>query len=344
MSGSSLDGLDICLSTFLEKDGKWSFQILRSETVEIPVSLTDSLRSSDKLEEAPLNKLDKEYGVWIGQQVKSFLENEKETVDCVAVHGHTVFHEPAKGVSLQIGDGDEIAKACGITVIDNFRIDDIKKGGQGAPLVPVGEYYLFSEASGFVNLGGISNVSILQQKTITAWDICPCNQVLNYFSILLGYPYDKGGALARSGTMDKNWYDELSKLSYLEKSPPKSLSNQWSKINITSQKQPEPLIALHTYTELMADLIVRDIKTSITEEISVLFTGGGAHNSYLMQLIEEKAKGFFKVVIPDREIIESKEALIFGFLGVLRLQKRVNVFASVTGAKEDTIAGHFHQP
>ena len=342
MSGSSLDGLDVCLSSFTEKSSKWSFEILRASTIDLPDRLIDQLSASDKVSEESLIALDKEYGVWIGQQVKSFVRDSDGRIDCVAVHGHTVFHEPTRGISMQIGDGDEIAKVCGLTVIDNFRIDDIKKGGQGAPLVPVGEYYLFPEASGFVNLGGISNVSILHEGQIKAWDIGPCNQVLNYFSSVLGHNYDKGGALAWSGTLDQQWYDQLTALDYLAQSPPKSLSNQWSKINITSMPSPEPLVALHTYTVLLADLIVRDIKASGAQDISVMFTGGGTHNSYLIDLIEERAKGFFKVLIPSRKIIEFKEALIFGLLGVLKLENKVNVFASVTGASKDTIAGHVH--
>ncbi len=344
MSGSSLDGLDICLTAFEENNNEWSFEIKKADTIDLPPSLIDRLRKSDKISDTDLKALDISYGQWIGEQVKSFVTQEDGVIDCVAVHGHTVFHEPSQGVSLQIGCGKEIAKACGLLVVDNFRIDDIKKGGQGAPLVPVGEFYLFPEITGFVNLGGISNVSILSEKTIKAWDICPCNQVLNYFSSLLGHSYDRGGQLAKSGSFDKSWYDKLRKLDYLDKKPPKSLSNQWSQNNIIKLEHPEALEGLHTYTHLLADLIVRDIVQSAEKGITVMFTGGGAHNTYLMQLIEEKAKGTFDVIIPDKSIVEFKEALIFAFLGIMRVLERPNVFASVTGAREDTIAGHLHLP
>lgn len=345
MSGSSLDGLDICLTSLVEKNDQWSFEIQRAQTVDLPELMIERLSQSDKISQEALNTLDIDYGQWIGAQITHFVKPSDGVIDCVAVHGHTVFHDPANGISLQIGNGNMIAKTCGLLVIDNFRIDDIKKGGQGAPLVPVGEVYLFPGISGFVNLGGIANVSILtNDNKIKAWDICPCNQVLNYFSQLLGQSYDKGGIWSRSGTFDSAWYNRLLTLNYFQQKHPKSLSNQWSRNNVIAENHPEPVHGLHTYSQLISELIVRDITAMAENNISVLFSGGGTHNDYLMQLIESKSDGRFKVIIPAKEIVDFKEALIFAFLGILRTLERPNVFASVTGAREDTCAGHLHLP
>jgi anhydro-N-acetylmuramic acid kinase len=342
MSGSSLDGLDVCLATFRENETGWHFEIHRAETIELPENLMERLKNADRIDQIALQVLDVDYGCWIGNQVVKFIESTHEKVDFVSVHGHTVFHEPKMGISLQIGNGDRIAERCGLPVIDNFRIDDIKKGGQGAPLVPLGEYFLFPDVTAFVNLGGISNVSIMNGKSVRAWDICPCNQVLNFFASQMGLPFDRDGELAKSGKFDVTWYESLRVLDFFGQQPPKSLSNQWSRINITDQKWPSAADALHTYTHLIAELIVADLIQNVADGAGVMFTGGGTHNGYLIDLIKNRAKSKFEVIVPEKSIVNFKEALIFGFLGTLRMIERVNIFSSVTGANEDSIAGQIH--
>lgn len=345
MSGSSLDGLDVCHARF-EKTEKWRFDILKASTIPLPAELLMRLRESPTLSQKDLNKLDQDYGNWIGEVLEPF--SEKESIELIAVHGHTVYHNPKELISIQIGDGATIAKKCQKPVITDFRIEDIRKGGQGAPLVPVGEYYLFPEYDGFVNLGGIANISVNDGKQVRAWDIAPCNQVLNLLANALGKPYDAGGELARSGSFIPAFYEFLFQKPYLHLPPPKSLGNHWVKQEVlnflNTVTEMEASDYLHTFVHFLADQLVRDFKSNIRKGSRVLFTGGGAHNTFLMELIRQKAEGHFSVEVPDSGIIDFKEALVFGFLGLLRFRGEDNVFASVTGASGNTSAGTIAYP
>ncbi|MEP4532227.1 MAG: anhydro-N-acetylmuramic acid kinase [Cyclobacteriaceae bacterium] len=343
MSGSSLDGLDISTTSFWEESGQWKFEIEKAETKPISDELISRLKQSEHLSSKALSELDDLYGKWIAGQLEDYIEGDKLEIDCVALHGHTVYHEPAQGYSLQIGSGREVANATGILTIDDFRNDDIKKGGQGAPLVPVGEYNLFPEYAGFINLGGISNITTINAGKIRAWDICPFNQVFNYYARLLGEKYDAGGQLAMSGNMDQKYYDGLVGLPYFKSEPPKSLSNQWGVENGLYVDRPARDV-LHTYANVAAKLIAEAIKKNLPQGAKVLFTGGGAFNTYAMDLVRQNLAGSQEVVIPSKEIVEFKESLIFGFLGLLRLLERPNVFASATGASADSVAGQLHLP
>lgn len=343
MSGSSLDGLDISTTSFWEEGNQWKFEIEKAETRPISEDLISQLKQSEHLSREALSELDVSYGRWISVQVKDYIQGAQSDVDCVALHGHTVYHEPEQGYSLQIGSGQEVASGTGILTIDDFRNDDIKKGGQGAPLVPVGEYNLFPEYSGFVNLGGISNITTINAGKIRAWDICPFNQVFNYYAQVLGEKYDAGGHLAMSGNMDQAYHESLLGLHYFKTEPPKSLSNQWGIENGLYVDRPARDV-LHTYAQVAAKLIAEAIKDNLPDGAKVLFTGGGAFNTYAIGLVRENLAGSHEVVIPAKEIIEFKESLIFGFLGLLRLLDRPNVFASATGASADSVAGKKHLP
>ncbi|MFY0600821.1 MAG: anhydro-N-acetylmuramic acid kinase [Cyclobacteriaceae bacterium] len=344
MSGSSLDGLDICLSSFSELNNSWDFEIERATTTNIPEGLKEQLRNSTGMDAEALEALDIEYGIWVGEAVKQFIHSIKGEIDLVALHGHTVFHEPAQGISKQLGKGALVAEICGIDVVDDFRIDDIRLGGQGAPLVPVGEYHLFKGFEGFVNLGGIANISVLRGDEIKAWDICPCNQVLNYFSAILGKSFDDGGALAKAGEINQSWLEGLQELDFFQKEGPKSLSNQWGYENIINRTKLDASDVLRTYTQLITDMISSDISRNVSKGSKVLFTGGGAYNSFLIELMKHNLSGDAQVSIPEKDIIEFKEALIFGFLGLLKKLGRPNVFASVTGATADSVSGTIHKP
>lgn len=345
MSGSSLDGLDICLVAFSKKNKNWSFKIEDSATLDIPFSIKEKLKFSTLISSEDLAVLDVDYGKWIGKCLKNFIiDKNAGSIDLVAVHGHTVFHEPENNISVQIGNAGEIVKQIGIPLIDNFRIDDIINGGQGAPLVPAGEYYLFDNYDGFVNLGGISNISIFQNEAIRAWDICPCNQALNYFSSKLGYPYDKEGIMAKSGLVDDSWLDKLLKKSYFSQSPPKSLSNSWGVENVLQECQIEPKNALRTYTELITILLRDEIVRELPVGSKVLFTGGGTFNDFLIENLKSKLINTHQIIVPEKNLIEFKEAMIFGFLGLLKWLKIPNVLATVTGARKDTIAGTITYP
>ncbi|MEQ9305033.1 MAG: anhydro-N-acetylmuramic acid kinase [Marinoscillum sp.] len=335
MSGSSLDGLDICACKF-SLTNHWKYKIVKTETVTIPPDLKEQLRKSEYLDSKGLGSLDDLFGRWIAATLDGWLIRENFTPELIGLHGHTVFHDPSKEVSIQIGNGKLVAETLGVSVVDNFRIKDILNGGQGAPLVPVGEHFLFSGNQGFINLGGIANIS-LHQDQITAWDIAPCNQVLNHFAEKCGLTYDKGGLLAQQGRVELSWLKYLNGLDYFRQEPPKSLSNQWTK-KVLNNHPEDPKDALATYCDFLSSEIVK----SLQPPMKVMVTGGGAFNRLLIDQIRMKASESCEIIIPDTQLLEFKEALIFGFLALLRKLNMVNVFASVTGAQQDTVSGDLH--
>jgi len=335
MSGSSLDGLDLCLASFKEEDG-WTFNIDEYEVIEIPFDLIEALSNSDLVSSSQLFELDVKFGNWIGGVVNKWLKTRIKP-DVIGLHGHTVFHQPDDGYSLQIGNGLCLAHQLNIPVVDNFRQKDIHYGGQGAPLVPFGEKYLFPNYDSFINLGGIANISF-HGDSVSAWDVAPCNQIFNFLAQKVGKPYDDEGLIASSGNIDQTFFDRLRTLAYFKKKPPKSLNNQWTK-EIIKFVPADVGNAMHTYSKFLAAelgglLAGKDGK--------VLVSGGGAYNSFLVESIRTQMTNPERIVDVSEEIIDSKEALIFAFLGLQRLLLRPNVLGSVTGASRDVISGTLH--
>ena len=342
MSGSSLDGVDFCLASF-ERDA-WSFQILEATTIPIPERIKNKLKRSDRLSGYDLIRLDIDYGDWIGRQLKSFAASD-HLIEAVGFHGHTVFHEPVHKLSLQLGNGLVISSVSGLPVVDDFRTRDLLMGGQGAPLVPKGEIMLFPEYRAWVNLGGIANITVKESDNVLAWDIAPCNQVFNFFAQKLNFPYDKDGALAKEGSLEKKWTDGLKDLPYFKTKPPKSMSNQWINEHILKNPSIDPKDALHSFAELLAGEVAKSICLSASGNDKVLFTGGGTHNTYLMERIRNFLKEQnIQIVTPSAEIIDFKEALIFAFLGLLRKLGIPNTMGMATGASKDTVSGTLHLP
>lgn len=340
MSGSSLDGLDVCYCRFEQVADQWAFKLLKAETFTLPKALQARLKAADQLPAVDLLTLDADYGDWIGHALKKWISDFHLEPLLIGVHGHTVFHEPARRVSLQIGSGQLISLITGHAVIDAFRTTDVYRGGQGAPLVPVGEHFLFPRYKAFLNLGGIANVSV-HHDPVQAWDIAPCNQIFNHFAGLLGKEYDHNGELAATGRTDQPWYDRIAEAPYFRQAPPKSLSNQWRML-ILQGSLPGPADALRTYADFLSDEIVAALHEHLPVGSAVLVTGGGALNGFFIGELQKKLHPGHTIVVPDEFIVHFKEALIFGFLGLLRSLSRVNVFRSVTGASEDSIAGTLH--
>lgn len=341
MSGTSLDGLDIALCEFnLENEQVHSFEI--REAITIPYS--DSQKESLKLMQASaleLVKADFAFGKWIGESVKVFVASKKLKVDFVASHGHTVFHQPHAGFTSQIGNGAAISAACGLPVVSDFRSMDVASGGQGAPLVPIGDLLLFGQYKYCLNLGGIANISVKENGLIYAFDVCPANMPLNMLVSEIGLQYDEDGNLARSGIVNQALLAKLNALDFYAKTPPKSLGKEWvdtvfMSIIISSKCSLEDTLA--TICEHIALKITEAVSES--NEISkMLVTGGGAFNAFLIERIQTKLNNRCELVVPDPELIGFKEALIFAFLGLLRIQNKPNALKSATGASCDNIGG-----
>lgn len=348
MSGSSLDGLDISLVHFQEENDKYNFQILAAETLPYPDSWKTQLAEAFHKQPEDLVQLDKDYGKYLGEQVLAFAQKHNVKPDFVASHGHTIFHRPEERYTLQIGDGQELAKACGFTVINDFRSEDVSKGGQGAPLVPVGDKLLFSNYEMCLNIGGIANISYNEDGKRIAYDLCIANQALNYLANLNGLDYDKNGELARSGEVDHSLLKKLNNLPFFLQEPPKSLGREFFE---TYQKGLLDCGTRDYGTTGTSGLSVADMLATFTEHIAlqialpiswlpkgkILCTGGGARNKYLIERLQARTK--HEVIVPEKQIIDYKEALVFAFLGLLRMEGKTNVLSSVTGAESDSCSG-----
>lgn len=337
MSGTSLDGLDICFVEFQQADEKWKFKILKAETVSYPESWEDKLREAVHLNSENLLALHSEYGFYLGEKVQEFIsKNSLEDIDLIASHGHTVFHQPHHKFTLQIGDGRAIKILNNLPVIYDFRSQDVLMGGNGSPLVPIGDELLFAEFDACINLGGFSNISFKQNDRRIAFDICPVNIVLNNYAQLFGQNFDKDGLLAQKGTINLEILQKLNELSFYNAAPPKSLGFEWVNENVFPLLENEsPENILSTFTEHAAIQISETLEKYNLKKI--LFTGGGTFNSFLIDLIKQKCNS--EIIIPEKEIIDFKEALIFAFMGVLKFKGENNVLASATGSSKDHSSG-----
>lgn len=341
MSGSSLDGLDIALVQFTDNEERYSYHIEAAETLPYPEYWHEQLAGAFLHQPSELVSLDKAYGNYLGQQVSAFVKKQGVKPDFVASHGHTIFHKPEQRYTLQIGDGQALADACGWTVVNDFRSEDVGKGGQGAPLVPIGDRLLFRNYEICLNIGGIANLSYEVDGQRIAYDSCIANQALNWLAQQKGLDYDKDGLLAQKGHLDSALLDTLNSNAFYRQVPPKSLGREFFE---TYQKDMlrhyHTEDALATFTEHIAIQIAQSIEH--LPQGRMLITGGGAHNHYLIERIQHHTH--HQVVVPDRQTVDYKEALIFALLGLLRMEGRVNVLSSVTGAPSDSCSGKIWHP
>ena len=338
MSGTSLDGVDICLVSFKKSDNT-KFNIVYNKTFEYEKIWVKKLKQSVLYNKKQLNKLDIEYGTLLSDYIKEFIKEFSITkIDLISSHGHTIFHKPEKGITLQIGDGKTINKNTKIQVISDFRTQDVLYQGQGAPLVPIGDLNLFSNYKFCLNLGGFSNISIKDSSGIKAFDICPVNTVLNHYSNKLGYGYDKNGDLSKKGRVNIDLLNKLNKMSFYRKIGPKSLGIEFVNSKVL------PLIEKFSLkTEDVLITFIEHISYQINRTISefsknkMLITGGGTYNKTLIDSIKIKVK--CELVLPEKKIIDFKEAMIFAYMGLLKSEGKINCLKSVTGAIKDHSSG-----
>ncbi|MCW3807565.1 anhydro-N-acetylmuramic acid kinase [Plebeiibacterium marinum] len=338
MSGTSLDGLDMALCNFKWENGTWSFKIVKAETKEYPKIWKEKLEHAQENNALAFVELHRMYGRYMGQCVKSFMEGMGD-VDFVASHGHTVFHKPELDTTFQIGCGAYLAAASGYDTVSDFRTLDIAFGGQGAPLVPIGDKMLFPGYDACVNLGGFANISFEKKGELLAYDICPVNFVLNKM-MWDNYklPYDFGGEKGRSGNVDYDVLKRMDALPYYCQDGPKSLAREWVENEFLllledggSSVEDMMATCYHHFANQIAQVLDKN------KLKRVLFTGGGAYNDYLIELVKEKSET--DICIPSKEVVDYKEALIFAFLGVLRYEHKNNCLKSVTGSIKDNIGG-----
>lgn len=343
MSGTSLDGIDLAHLVFSFQNDNWNFEILESETISYSEDWIQKLKKAVSNSAEELVELNKNYTRLLGSIVANFISKNKiKNLDAVCSHGHTVLHQPQKGVTLQIGNLPEIAPFCGQTVVCDFRVQDVALGGQGAPLVPIGDRILFSEYDYCLNLGGFSNISFEENKQRIAFDISPVNTVLNFYANKLRFDYDDKGKIARTGKLNLELLNELNALDYYKKVVPKSLGFEFVKEIVLPLIENYSIAIedkMHTFTEHIA------LQTSFAlpkKSGKLLVTGGGAYNDFLIERIGYHLPEM-TLIIPSKKIIEFKEALLFGLLGVLKLRGEINVLSSVTGVKKDHSSGYIYK-
>ncbi|MCH8545462.1 MAG: anhydro-N-acetylmuramic acid kinase [Cryomorphaceae bacterium] len=335
MSGTSLDGLDMALVAFSGQ--KWT--TIATHHISYSPEWIGLLSNAHQLSGLELTALDLSYGHWLGEQVKAFSEQHGH-IDLVSSHGHTVFHQPQRRITLQIGHGQALSIASHLTVVSDFRRADVLMGGQGAPLVPRGDLDLFPEYDAWLNLGGMSNLTTRKGTRALAWDLSPCNMVLNALSRREGLAYDQDGQLARKGTFLPELAKKIEAFDYFHQKPPKSLGREWVEAHILPLFENIPTIdALHTSVEVFSNIMVRQIPD---QAHAILVSGGGAHNRYLMEVLHDKCPARF--VVPDKRIVDYKEAIVFAYLGYLRFMNENNVLSDVTGVRKDHSAGVLYHP
>ena len=339
MSGTSLDGIDLAHITFSIKDNKWHFKIHETETIPYPVDWLNKLKVAVNFSKLQLQELNLAYTKHLSNTVKNFIEKYQLTnLDAICSHGHTILHQPQNGFTLQIGNLPEIASLIGQRVVCDFRVQDVQFGGQGAPLVPIGDRILFSKYDYCLNLGGFSNVSFEENGKRIAFDISPVNTVLNFYANKLNLAFDDKGKIAKSGTLSTELLNDLNALDYYKKTFPKSLGFEFVKTIILPLIEKYTISIedkMHTFSEHVA---YQTHKALLLKTGTILITGGGAYNDFLIQRIYFYLPQL-EIIIPDTKILEYKEALIFALLGVLKLRKEINVLSSVTGAKSDHSSG-----
>lgn len=348
MSGTSLDALDLAYCHFWEDNGSWKYEIKNATSIDYTTDWIEKLQSAIDYNVDDLFKLDREYGIYLGKKALAFIEEEELTVDYIASHGHTIHHQPDSGFTFQIGSGQHLATESGHLTICDFRSKDLALGGQGAPLVPIGDQHFFNEHQFCLNLGGISNVSLAVEGKRIAYDIGIANMLLNYLSRKQGVAYDDGGEIARKGRADDHLLAQLNALSYYTLPYPKSTGYEWFSSEIIPLIEDSGLeIAdlLNTSVHHIAEQIAIQLRLySKGNKSSVLVTGGGALNDYLIEVLQEKLGSTIELVIPSKQLISFKEALVFAFLGLLRVEGQTNVLSSVTGARSDSCSGVVYLP
>ncbi len=341
MSGTSLDGLDIAYCIFKLKGGKWAYEIESAVTIKYSPAWTKNLSQAHLLPAENLLELDVAYGKYIGATCLDYLKKNKLKVDFIASHGHTIYHQPKSGFTFQLGNGNAIHAVCGLPVVWDFRSLDVACNGQGAPLVPAGDKILFSEFDVCLNLGGIANLSHDIKGKRMAFDICFTNMSTNYLASKTGKTFDKGGQLASSGVINPAMLKALNKVYAKYKVKRPSLGRE------IFEKEIKPLLdyekipladRLRTCIESTATEIIAALPVS-KNTINVLCTGGGAFNSFLILTLLDKCNDQVSFIIPEDDVVKFKEALIFAFLGVLRVRGEVNCLQSVTGANRDSSSG-----
>lgn len=346
MSGSSMDGLDLAYCSIEETGGRWSYQIHKTSCISFDANWIAKLQTISGFSAKDLLLTHTAFGKWMGEAILSFIETNhlEHKIHLIASHGHTVFHEPALGMTFQMGDGASIAAITKLPVVSDLRNMDIALGGQGAPIVPIGEKLFWNEFTYFLNIGGICNLTSNSDDKHIAFDVSPANRVLNLLCHEIEKPFDENGQEASLGNLNEALLNELNALDYYQLSFPKSLSNEFG-TEVIIQLMNQYSIPVRDKLKTMCVHISIQVKNAVKlcparDGSKMMITGGGAFNNFLISLLQEELKALqVEVILPEKELIEYKEALVMALIGVLRWREENNVMSSVTGAVRSSVGG-----
>jgi anhydro-N-acetylmuramic acid kinase len=341
-----MDGVDVAWCSFTETNNRWQSHILKAITYEYDAGWISRLNGLHKASAEEYARVHSMYGAYLGDLVKRFREEfHAGEVDFISSHGHTVFHQPSAHFTAQIGEGAALAARSGCTVVCDFRTGDVAHGGQGAPLVPIGDQILFGEYTFCLNLGGIANISYSKSGQRIAYDVCPCNILMNPVALRTGIPFDRDGKLAATGTIREDLLQELNNLSFYDRPLPKSLGREDMEsmfIPAVNRYDYSPADLLCTLAEHAAMQIERATAEAGLENAGMLCSGGGTLNTFLIDRVRRRNGA--EVIVPDASVIHYKEALVFAFLGVLRMRGEANCLSTVTGASKNVSGGCIYLP
>jgi anhydro-N-acetylmuramic acid kinase len=346
MSGTSMDGIDLVHCTLNQTNGTWSYKINAAKTIDYDEKWR--LRLSKLRSQSAFNfvRTDRYYGEYIGLLINDFLSETNLSANLISSHGHTIFHQPENNITTQIGDGNAISAITGIPSVTNFRAMDVILGGQGAPLVGIGDKLLFGDYDMCLNIGGFANISATVAGKQIAYDICPANILLNRIAREFDMEFDEDGRIAETGKIDYDLLGDLNAIPYYKEAYPKSLGREWINQNfwsIVRECKIDKQDKMKTLVDHIAGQIgqnIDDLADGDSSKIKVLATGGGGLNPVLIDYIKSNTDA--EIVVPDAQLINYKEALVFALMGVLRIQNKPNVLASLTGAEADSVSGSLH--
>ncbi len=349
MTGTSLDGLDLACCRFAVEESRYSWELLQTQCVVMPAEWQDRLRNLPYASAETFARTHTEFGNWLGKQTAAFISENKLRPDFVASHGQTIFHQPENGFTSQIGDGESLVAHLPCLAVTNFRSKDVALGGQGAPLVPMGERFLFPEHRLFLNLGGICNLTYGD----FAFDIAPCNLALNHL-YRLAMPdsvtdYDPEGALAASGNLLPDLLAAWDALDWYQQLPPKSLGWEWISevfLPVADRFEGSAVDKLHTALIHITGQIALAMQQQGIQNERLLVTGGGRRHRFFMEKLLQKVLpwGIEADLSAPESWVDFKEAIIFAFLGLRVLQGKSTSLATVTGAPFDVVGGAIHLP
>ena len=348
MSGTSLDGLDLCYCHLWSVNDTWQYEIVKAKSVAYEKAMRNKLKDAIFLKAEALLIFHNAYGHWLGEQARQFIAENNLEVDFISSHGHTTHHKPEAGLTFQIGSGQHLANTSGYRTICDFRSNDLALGGQGAPLVPIGDKLLLDEYDYCLNLGGISNISFDYKAQRLAFDVGLANMILNHITAKIDMPYDDGGQLAKSGSLNQEMLSALNALEYYKLPYPKSTGYEWfiaEVVPIVERTTDTTANLLHTSIHHICEQLAIQLNSfSSGKTARLLVTGGGALNLFMIETLKAKLNASISVIVPSTTLIAYKEALVFALMGVLRLENKINVFSSVTGASRDCTGGVVYFP